>query len=176
MVDTGLFYHARHSRSRQVFPLFKWDMNSTVRFLGYSPDKADGSARFQRGSPPAGGGNVAPARRGRARGGLNPLLSITPAGRRSRVPATANKFFHILWKNLFAITSRRFGFPPDPGGGSAGDVWLMPAVRVKATLRPGAGAPLWGGSQSPACRNGNWVADGRRHLLLRTQRVLKEEG
>ena len=35
-------------------------------------------------------------------------------------------------------------------------------------------APLWGGSQSPACRNGDWVADGRRHLILRAQRVLKE--
>ena len=70
--------------------------------------------------------------------------------------------------------SRQFRFAHDPGGGSAGDVRFMFIVSVKATLRPGTDAPLWGGSQSPACRNGNWVADGRRHLLLRAQRVLKE--
>ena len=35
---------------------------------------------------------------------------------------------------------------------------------------------LWGGSQSPACRSGNWAAVGRRHLLLRAQRVLKGMG
>ena len=34
--------------------------------------------------------------------------------------------------------SRRFGFVPDPGGGSAGDVRLMFVVYTKATLRPGA--------------------------------------
>ena len=33
-------------------------------------------------------------------GGLDPLLSITPAGGCLRLPATANKFVHILWKNL----------------------------------------------------------------------------
>ena len=40
--------------------------------------------------------------RGRLAGkrGPCPLLSITPAMGRSRVPATANKFVHILWKNL----------------------------------------------------------------------------
>ena len=40
--------------------------------------------------------------RGRLAGkrGPYPLLSITPAGGGSRVPATANKFVHILWKNL----------------------------------------------------------------------------
>ena len=30
-----------------------------------------------------------------------------------------------------------------------------------------------GGSQSSACRNSNWVADGKRHLPLRAQRALK---
>ncbi len=83
--------------------------------------------------------NGAPTRRGRARGGLNPLLWVTPAGGCPRLPATANKFVHILWKNLFAITSRRFCLAPDPGGGGAVDVWLAPAVCIKATLRPGAG-------------------------------------
>ena len=34
--------------------------------------------------------------------------------------------------------SRQFGFAPDPGGGSAGDVRFTVTVRVKATLRPGA--------------------------------------
>ena len=44
------------------------------------------------------------------------------------------------------MTSRRFGFAPDPGGGGAGDVRSANVVLVKATLRPGAnfGAPgLW---------------------------------
>ena len=36
----------------------------------------------------------------RTRGGLDPLLRITPAGGCPRLPATANKFVHILWKNL----------------------------------------------------------------------------
>ena len=36
----------------------------------------------------------------REEGALRPLLRITPAGGCSRVPATANKFVHILWKNL----------------------------------------------------------------------------
>ena len=37
---------------------------------------------------------------GAQEGALRPLLQITPAMGRSRVPATANKFVHILWKNL----------------------------------------------------------------------------
>ena len=74
----------------------------------------------------------------REEGALRPLLRITPAGRRSWLPATANKFVHILWKNLICDNVARFGFAPDPGGGSADDVRLVPIVRVKATLRPGA--------------------------------------
>ena len=35
--------------------------------------------------------------------------------------------------------SRQFRFAPDPGGGSADDVWFKPVVSVKATLQPGAG-------------------------------------
>ena len=59
-----------------------------------------------------------PARPPRAQeGALRPLLRITPAGGCSRMPATANKFVHILWKNLFAITSRRISFAPAPGVG-----------------------------------------------------------
>ena len=53
----------------------------------------------------------------REEGALRPLLRITPAGGCSRMPATANKFVHILWKNLFAITSRRISFAPAPGVG-----------------------------------------------------------
>ena len=105
-----------------------------------------------------------PARPPRAQeGALRPLLRITPAGGCSRMPATANKFVHILWKNLFAIMSRQLHFAPDPRGGGADDVRFMFIVSVKATLRPGTDAPLWGGSQPPACRNSRWVADGRRH-------------
>ena len=76
--------------------------------------------------------------------------------------------------------SRQFRFAPDPGGGSAGDVRLMFVVYTKATLRPGAvrarDAPRTPLGWQPilACRNGKRAADGRRHLLLRAQRVLKE--
>ena len=37
---------------------------------------------------------------GAQEGALCPLLRITPAGGCLRMPATANKFVHILWKNL----------------------------------------------------------------------------
>ena len=47
---------------------------------------------------------------------------------------------------------------------------------MKATLRPSAVQALWGGSQSPACCNGNRVAAGKRHLLLRAMRALKGMG
>ena len=58
----------------------------------------------------------------------------------------------------------------------------MFVVYTKATLRPGAvrardapRTPL-GWQPIPACRNGKRAADGRRHLLLRAQRVLKGMG
>ena len=89
-------------------------------------------------SPPAGGGTVSlratgalrlaksrrkaavarmHARCGSRRGGTSPPLANHPRRGCSRMPATANKFVHILWKNLFAITSRRISFAPAPGVG-----------------------------------------------------------
>ena len=46
----------------------------------------------------------------REEGALRPLLRITPAGGCSRMPATANKFVHILWKNLICdnVAAARF--------------------------------------------------------------------
>ncbi len=58
--------------------------------------------------------------RGRLAGkrGPCPLLSITPAMGRSRVPATANKFVHILWKNLICdnVAADKFRACPRGGG------------------------------------------------------------
>ena len=75
---------------------------------------------------------------GAQEGALRPLLRITPAGDVRGCPRPQTNFIHILWENLFAITSRRLGFALDPGGGGAGDVRPSPVVSVKATLRPGA--------------------------------------
>ena len=65
-------------------------------------------------------------------------MRITPAGGGSRLPATANKFVHILWKNLICDNVAAGGFCAWPRGGGAGDVRPSPVVSVKATLRPGA--------------------------------------
>ena len=51
------------------------------------------------------------------RGRFAPSCESPPAGGCSRMPATANKFVHILWKICFAIISRRFGFAPDTEAG-----------------------------------------------------------
>ena len=126
--------------------------------------------------------NATCAAASRARGGLAPSCQSPPLGDVCGCPRPQTNFIHILWKNLIAITSRRKSFAPDPGGGSAGDVRLMFVVYTKATLRPGAvrardapRTPL-GWQPIPACRNGKRAADGRRHLLLRAQRVLKGIG
>ena len=55
-------------------------------------------------------------RRRHARGGPSPLLRITPAGGCSRVPATANKFVHMLWKNLICDNVAAVGFFACPRG------------------------------------------------------------
>ena len=47
--------------------------------------------------------------------------------------------------------------------------------RADSTLQ-GCDRSLWGGSQYHACRNSNWVADGKRYLPLRAQRALKGMG
>ena len=46
----------------------------------------------------------------REEGALRPLLRITPAEGCSRMPATANKFVHMLWKNLICdnVAAARF--------------------------------------------------------------------
>ena len=41
-------------------------------------------------------------------------------------------------ENLIYDNVAWFGFAPDPGGGSAGDVRLVPNVSMKAALRPDA--------------------------------------
>ena len=52
----------------------------------------------------------------REEGALRPLLRITPAGGCSRVPATANKFVHMLWKNLICDNVAAVGFFACPRG------------------------------------------------------------
>ena len=52
----------------------------------------------------------------REEGALRPLLRITPAGGCSRVPATANKFVHILWKNLICDNVAAAQFCARPRG------------------------------------------------------------
>ena len=52
----------------------------------------------------------------REEGALRPLLRITPAGGCSQVPATANKFVHILWKNLICDNVAAVGFCARPRG------------------------------------------------------------
>ena len=46
----------------------------------------------------------------REEGALRPLLRITPARGCPRLPATANKFVHILWKNLICDNVAAVGF------------------------------------------------------------------
>ncbi len=67
--------------------------------------------------------------------------------------------------------SRQFGFAPDPGGGSAGDVRLMLTVSVKATFRPGtvqahpfgvAANPL------PAAMAIGWQTEGVTYFYARS--------
>ena len=104
---------------------------------------AEGDARFRRaGTAPTGlrrrgaqcapNGGVGPTGRRCARtswagmrparphcaqeGALRPLLRITPAGGCSRVPATANKFVHILWKNLICDNVAEARFHARPRG------------------------------------------------------------
>ena len=88
---------------------------------GKSPDRTkDGpriTGRGVRRQRAAGGGDGVAARDRRTRGGASPPLANHPRRGCSRMPATANKFVHILWKNLFAITSRRISFAPAPGVG-----------------------------------------------------------
>ena len=110
------------------------------------------------------------------RGRFAPSCESPPPGDVRGCPRPQTNLSTFCGKICFAITSRQFRFLPDPGGRSAGDARFASTVFVKATLRPGTDAPLWGGSQSPACRNGKRAADGRRHLLLRAQRVLKGMG
>ena len=98
---------------------------------GFRLEKADGKCPFYTGWNAASDSLRAALRavarwtpaaagvRGRLAGkrGALPPLANHPRRGCSRVPATANKFVHILWKNLFAITSRRISFAPAPGVG-----------------------------------------------------------
>ena len=86
---------------------------------GKSPDRTmDGPRITGRGfRRQRAAGTVSLRATGAQEGALRPLLRITPRRGCSRMPATANKFVHILWKNLFAITSRRISFAPAPGVG-----------------------------------------------------------
>ena len=109
------------------------------------------------------GWDAACAAASRARGGLAPSCGSPPPGEVRGCPRPQTNLSTFCGKICFAIISRRFGFAPNLRGGGADDVRFMFIVSVKATLRPGTDAPLWGGSQPPACRNSRWVADGRRH-------------
>ena len=69
---------------------------------GKSPDRVKGGPRitgrgFRR---QRAAGTVSLRATGAQEGALRPLLRITPRRGCSRMPATANKFVHILWKNL----------------------------------------------------------------------------
>ena len=112
---------------------------------------------------------------GAQEGALRPLLRITPAGGCSRLSATANKFVHILWKNLICDNVAVVSFCAGPGRRECWRCKVYGYCSREGDAPAGcrAAAPRWGGSQSPACRNSSWVADGKRHLLLRAQRVLK---
>ena len=109
------------------------------------------------------GWDAACAAASRARGGLAPSCQSPPPGDARGCPRPQTNLSTFCGKICFAIISRRFGFAPNLRGGGADDVRFMFIVSVKATLRPGTDAPLWGGSQPPACRNSRWVADGRLH-------------
>lgn len=115
---------------------------------------------------------ASPARRADKRG-LNPLLSITPAIGRTRLPATASKFIpHSRGKICDAKTSRHRRLAHDPGGGSATDVRLAPIVLVKATILP---ARLFWGAPRQGCSDpAGWAAAGNRDFTF--TRAARPEG
>lgn len=128
---------------------------------------------------PTAGGVLFPKQRkrrlrgGRTRGGPNPLLSITPAIGRTRLPATASKFIpHSRGKICDAKTSRHRRLAHDPGGGSATDVRLAPIVLVKATILP---ARLFWGAPRQGCSDpAGWAAAGNRDFTF--TRAARPEG
>ena len=131
-------------------------------------------------SPPAGGGDGAPTRRGRARGGLAPSCQSPPPGEVRGCPRPQTNFVHILWKNLICDNVAVISFAPDLEGGGAGDVRFMLTVSVKATLRPGAvrargvrRTPL--GWQPIPCLP-QWQLGGRRKASLTFTRAARPEG
>ena len=105
--------------------------------------------------------------------GLNPLLSITPAIGRTRLPATASKFIpHSCEKICDAKTSRHRCLAHDPGGGSATDVRLAPIVLVKATILP---ARLFWRAPRQGCSDpAGWAAAGNRDFTF--TRAARPEG
>lgn len=120
---------------------------------------------------PTAGGVLFPKQRkrrlrgGRTRGGLNPLLSITPAIGRTRLPATASKFIpHSCGKICDAKASRHRRLAHDPGGGSATDVRLAPIVLVKATILPAR--LFWGAPRQGCSVPAPWAATGNRNLIF----------
>ena len=80
----------------------------------------------------------AAVRRRHTRGGTSPPLANHPRRGCSRLPATANKFVHILWKNLICDNVAADRFCALPRGRGTVDVRSANVVLVKATLRPGA--------------------------------------
>ncbi len=128
----------------------------------------------------------------RTRGGTSPPLANHPRRGCTRLPATANKFVHILWKNLICdnVASARFCARPRgrgcwrckvcahcfrEGDAPAGCQVRRAEVVAQAILARRVVAP-YGVESLLLTLIWKWAAAGKRHLPLRAQRALKGKG